>query len=63
MEGKSYLLEFVRVGNQVKVTACDPETGVEVVIIGPTNATKKSLSDLAIKKLKYVMKKGVLPPS
>ena len=53
-----YLLEFVRIRNQVKVTACDPETGTEAVIIGPANASKKELTDLAIKKLEYVMKKN-----
>ena len=53
-----YLIEYMRVGNQVKVTACDPETGTEVSIIGPVNATKKDLGDLAIRKLHYVMKKG-----
>jgi hypothetical protein len=57
-----YLLEFVRVGNHVKVTACDPVTGVETVVIGPANATKKALSDLAVKKLKYVLKKGEATP-
>ena len=52
-----YLLEYVRIGNQVKVTACDPETGLEVSIMGPANASKHDLSELAIRKLLYVMKK------
>lgn len=52
-----YLLEFVRVGNQVKVTACDPDTGIEAAIFGPATATKKDLCDLAIRKLQYVLKK------
>jgi hypothetical protein len=62
MRERSYLLEFVRLGNHVKVTACDPETGIETMIIGPANAPKKALSDLAVKKLEYVLKKGELPP-
>jgi hypothetical protein len=53
-----YLIEYVRIGNQVKVTACDPDTGLEVSIIGPANATKHELSELAIRKLHYVMNKG-----
>lgn len=57
-EGYSYLLEFVRIGNQVKVTACDPDTGIEAVIFGPANTPKKHLSELAVKKLKYVMNKN-----
>jgi hypothetical protein len=56
-----YLIEFVRVGNHVKVTACDPESGIEAMIIGPANATRKDLTDLAIRKLEYVMKKGEQP--
>ena len=53
----NYLLEFIRVANNVKVTACDPDTGIEAVIVGPASASKKELSDLAIKKLLYVMRK------
>jgi len=53
-----YLLEFIRIGKQVKVTACDPESGTEAVIIGPAKATQRELSELAIRKLQYVMKKG-----
>jgi hypothetical protein len=54
----AYLLEFVRIGNQVKVTACDPDTGIEAVIFGPANTARKDLSDLAVRKLQYVLKKG-----
>lgn len=57
-----YLLEFIRVGKQVKVTACDPESGREAVVLGPVSATRKELTDLAIKKLQYVLKKGKNPP-
>ena len=54
---KSYLIEFFRIGKQVKVTACDPESGIEVSIIGPTTATQKALSELAVQKLLYVLAK------
>jgi hypothetical protein len=57
-----YLLEFVRIGNQVKVTACDPDTGTEAVIFGPSNTTKKALSDLAVRKLHYVLGKNKEQP-
>lgn len=57
MKEGAYIIEFHRVGNQVKVTACDPETGMEAVIVGPSNLSQKSLSDQAIKKLLYVMAK------
>lgn len=59
----AYILEFIRIGNHVKVTAVDPETGTETMIIGPANAPKKALSDLAVKKLEYVLNKGQEPTS
>jgi hypothetical protein len=63
-EPTSYIIEFVRIGQQVKVTACDPESGIEAVIFGPTQTPKKMLSNLAIKKLLYVMaKKNQEPPN
>ena len=52
-----YIIEFVRVGKQVKVTACDTETGIEAVIIGPSNLPQHALRDQALKKLHYVMGK------
>ena len=57
-EGRSYLLEFQRIGNIVKVTACDPVTDIEVVIQGPARATRKELTDLAVRKLEYMIKKN-----
>ncbi len=56
-----YLLEFMRIGNQIRVSACDPETGVEAVVFGPAKATQKELSDLAVRKLQYVLKKKSEP--
>jgi hypothetical protein len=53
----SYLIETTRIGNQVKVTACDPDSGIEATVILPANATKKEMTDLAIRKLHYVMEK------
>jgi hypothetical protein len=52
-----YIIEMIRIGNQIKVTACDPETGTEVSAIAPVNATKKELTDLAMNKLHYVLNK------
>lgn len=53
----NYILEFITLGNSVKVTAIDPVTGREATIVGSTKHTEKQLSDLAIKKLKYVIEK------
>lgn len=54
----SYLLEFMRVHNTVKVTAVDPVTGTEASIVGPANAGKEYLSRTAVRKLEYVMAKN-----
>ena len=54
---QSYFIEFVVIENQVKVTAIDPQTGEEAVVICPANTRRKDMSDLAIKKLLYIQKK------
>ncbi len=50
-----YLIEFVRIGNSVKVSAIDPVTGMEASIIGPANLSDAQLSRNAIAKLRYVL--------
>ena len=52
---KDFLIEFVRIGNSVKVSAIDPATGVEVSIVGPANLSDAQLSSNAIAKLRYVL--------
>jgi hypothetical protein len=54
---RGYLVEFQTIGNAVKVSAIDPETLVEVSIIGPVSASESDLSRLAARKLEYVLKK------
>jgi hypothetical protein len=54
---KSYPIEIVFIGHQIKVTAIDPETGVEAVVICPENTSRKDACDLAVKKLHYVLAK------
>ncbi len=58
MPDSSYILEFVRIGNQVKVTACDTQTGIEAVVFGPAQTPQKAMGELAIKKLHYVLQKN-----
>ena len=55
--GKEILLEFQRIGNAVKVVAMDPETLVEVTIMGPPGAGEEALSRIAMRKLEYVLNK------
>lgn len=52
-----FLIEFVRIGNSVKVSAIDPVTGVEASIIGPAHLSEAQLSVNAIAKLRYVLAK------
>ncbi|HEV2650841.1 MAG TPA: hypothetical protein VGU69_06270 [Rhizomicrobium sp.] len=55
--GREVYVEFIIQGNFVKATAIDPVTGTEASIMGPAGAPRHTLSDAAIRKLKYVMEK------
>ncbi len=50
-------VEFVVKGAFVKVTAIDPETGLEGSIVGPSSAPQNVLAQQARRKLEYVAKK------
>ena len=49
--------EFVRVGNSVKVTAIDAETGKEAVIVGMPTLSRYSLEQAALRKLQRLLAK------
>lgn len=49
--GHGYLVEFVQMGNTTKVSAIDPATGIEVSIVGPTNAGQAILTRNVVAKL------------
>jgi hypothetical protein len=55
---REIIFEFVRVGGAVKVTAVDPATGTEAVIVGDPAAGESALKRLAQRKLDYVMAKA-----
>ena len=57
------IFEFVQHGASVKVTAMDPETLVEVSIVGPASAGQATLKAAALNKLKYVLAKRRQDPS
>lgn len=44
-------LEFHPIGRQVKVTAIDAATGIEVSVMGPATASQSDLQTLAVRKL------------
>ncbi len=52
------IIEFLRIGNAVKVTAVDPESMIEVSIVGPPDAGEETLKRTAIRKLEYVIDKN-----
>lgn len=51
------IIEFYQIGNSVKVSAIDPETLVEVSIVGAPSAGDEVLKRTAIRKLEYVLEK------
>ena len=57
-EHEDYIIEFITVGQAMKVTAIDPVSLREVSIVGNPKASRRELADAAIQKLKYVMAKG-----
>ncbi len=59
-DNNNFIIEYHQVGNSVRVTAMDPVTLTEAVIVGSPQSTQKQLSDLAVKKLRYILAKDKL---
>lgn len=53
----SYILEFIPQGRYVKVTAVDPVTGLEAVLVGDASQTQQTLERLAVQKLEFLLKR------
>ena len=51
------IIEFINIGNSVKVTAILASTGLEVSVVGSPKASQAELKSLAIKKLRYVIER------
>jgi len=49
-KGEVYF-EFQPLGRQVRVAAIDGDTGTEVVVMGPIQASQADLQQLALRKL------------
>ena len=56
-EDNRVIIEFVKVGAYVKVSAIDPLTRVEVSIVGDPSTSKARVEKTALKKLNYVLDK------
>jgi hypothetical protein len=51
------LFEIVAIGNAVKVSAIDPQTNIEVAVVGPVTASAYTLKMNALRKLKARLRK------
>ena len=57
---REVLFEFRKVGKYTRVSAIDPDSGTEVIMIGDPKQGQEVMKRLATRKLVYVMnKKGV----
>ena len=55
---KGALIEYIKQGAYVKVSAVDPVTAVEVALVGDPAAGADRLAREAVKKLEYVLRKN-----
>lgn len=56
-EHGEFIIEFRRVGSQLKVTAIDPVSLREVSMIGAVGADMQQLGKIAARKLQYVLER------
>lgn len=56
---EGYIIEYVTVGKSVKVTAFDPITLTEAIIIGDKKTPQDDLAKIAVRKLEYIMQKNM----
>lgn len=57
MSKNPYIIEFIPQGRFVKVTAVDPVTGIEAVIVGDASQPTSLLERTAVQKLEFLLKK------
>ena len=57
IEPGSVIVEFVRLGRLVRVSAMDPESLTEVVLQGPAAAGEAALRRAVLRKLAYVLQR------
>ena len=51
------LFEFRQIGKALRITAIDPQSGIEAVMVGNPRYGQEALKRLAARKLKYVIAK------
>lgn len=58
MSTGKYIIEFIPQGRFVKVSAIDPATGTEAVIVGDAAQPAAMLERIAVQKLEFLLKKN-----
>ena len=58
-DDKSVIIEFIKVGAYVKVSAIDPLSSVEVSIVGDPASSQERLKSTVLKKLNFVLSKRI----
>jgi hypothetical protein len=58
MNNREVIMECVRIGAILRVTAVDVVTGTEINFQAPASASQSDLKKLAMSKLGYVLKKN-----
>ncbi len=56
MADTGYIIEMLPYGRYVKVTAVDPKTGTEAVMVGDASQPQATLERLAVRKLEFLLK-------
>jgi hypothetical protein len=51
------IVEFRPAGRYVKVTAMDPDSLVEAVVVGAASASREELKELALNKLDWLLER------
>lgn len=54
---QDYIVEFIPQGRFVKVTAVDPVTGIEAVIVGDAAQGQQAMARAAVRKLEFLIEK------
>lgn len=57
LKNREIIIEFIPVGQVVRVSAMDVKTLTEAVISGPATTPKKLLENNALRRLEYVLRK------
>lgn len=56
-EEEGYIIEFITVGNSMKVSAIDPVSLKEASIVIPPHTSRDEATKLAVRKLHYLLDK------